>query len=407
MIRAPARLANTLLSFLVGASLGLAAGGAGVWFYFPRQVDPNGNASGSGTPDDRPYEVPALGRLEPLGGIINVYGTPGDRVVRFLNRADEVGTPVKAGARLVEMAGDSLRAKEVAIAARQLADAETQLKAIKKAAAAKKLEVTTELKNLEQSKTAEINGQKSKLDVARLQVVQGETQLARVRSLSPGTIPRSDLEQQELLVRKGQAEVKAAEEALKAAEQALEDGKKLADAKRQAAEAEEERAIQAVPIESLKLALEAAQEKERIGSIEAPVAGTVVRVQVVPGETVSQVKPILQLAGGGDLVVRAEVPDAEVGRVHKILAEGGTITATITSRTVKNLRLTGELSKPEQLAQAISRNAIVGLSPGAESDRRVVEATLTVRDTDREMLALARSVLGLQVEVSLKMPGKK
>jgi HlyD family secretion protein len=229
-------------------------------------------------------------------------------------------------------------------------------------------------------------------------------QLTRLRGLAAGSIARADLEQQELLVRKGQAELKAGEESLQAAELAFEDSKKLAEVKRKAADAEEKRAIQAVPIDALTLGVESAREKEKIGRIVAPVDGKVVRVQTVVGEMTTQVKPILQLAASGALVVRAEIPDAEVDRVRKILARGVTIKADITSRSLKKLVLQGELSRPEQLAQAISRNAVVGLSPENEADRRVIEATIQVLPDKPEMLELARTVLGLQVEVELLMP---
>lgn len=404
MLRTLARRSgNSLLSAVVGLAVGLAVGGA-AWYYFPRVIDTSTQFTSIA---DRPEEIPALGRLEPLGGILSVYGPPGDRIVRFEKQADQIGTEVAAGTHLVTMAGDALRNKEVDLAELQLKDAEKQRAAIIEAAAAKKLEVTKELENLERTRTAEVNAQRGKLEVARLQIQQAETQLARLRSLTPGSIPRAELDQQELALRKGQAELKAGEESLAAATQALEDGKQLAEVKRQAAAAEEKRAIQAVPIDALKLGVATAKEKAAIARIQAPVAGTVVRVQTTVGEVTTQVKPILQLAVAGDLVVRAEIPDAEVGRVRRLLAAGVPITARIESRTLKALKLTGKLTKPEQVAQAISRNTVIGLTPGSETDRRVVEAEIAVDTGDTETLKLARSVLGLQVEVSLVLPDPK
>jgi HlyD family secretion protein len=403
MILPTPRPARVLLSLIAGLLVGVVLGGLGMWYFLPTP-DSTSNGGTSATAAGRRKAIPALGRLEPVGGVLSIYGQPGDRILKFENHADQIGTEVKVGELLVEMAGDKLRKNEVALAERQLQDAKDQLVAVKEAAAAKKLEATKELENLERTRSAELGAQRSKLEIARLQVQQGEMQLARVRGLTAGSIARADLEQQELLVRKGQAELKAGEESLQAAERAFEDSKKLADVKRKAADAEEKRAIQAVPIDALTIGVESAREKEKLGRIVAPVDGTVVRVQTVVGEMTTQVKPILQLAVRGDLVVRAEIPDAEVERVRKILGKGDPIKAEITSRSLKELKLEGELSRPEQLAQAISRNTVVGLSPENESDRRVIEATIVVLQGNPEMLRLARSVLGLQVEVKLKMP---
>lgn len=402
------RQGRALLTALGGALVGALLSLVGLWYFYgpkPSTTSPNLPVTTVEARD----EILVLGRIEPRGGLIPVFGTPGDHIVEFLNKADKVGTAVSQGTQLVKMAGDELREKETALAQQQLDDATLQKNKIEEVSLARKKEAEQEIKNTERTREAELNAQRAKIEVARLQVQLAETQLQQVQSLSAGTVARADISKQELQVRQAQADLKAAEDLLRSAEQAFVDGKELAKIKLQAAEAEMQRAVAAVPLKTAKLGYEAARLKEKIGQIRAPVSGTVVRVQTVPGETTTQVKPILQLAANtGELVVRVEIPERDVEPIRDALKKSGkSLTATVTSRSLgASINLQAELKSAEQIAQTITRNTVVELAPSTGSDRRVVEAVLDVTEKDPEKLKTLRDILGVQVEVSIHLQGK-
>jgi len=398
------RPGRAVLSAVLGVVAGAVLGAAGVYFYGPRKtVDdgPGTDSSSGGT-----AFVQGLGRLEPADGLVPVFGSPGDRIVRFLGDADKVDAEVGLGQRLVEMAGDDLRAQERMIAWQQLDDAKEQRRKVEQVAEAKRKEADQEIANLRRSQMAELDGQKSRLAVAERQVAFARTQVERFRSLTAGSVSGSDLRQKELELSKAEADLEAGRAAFRAAEKAFEDGKELAKVKGEAARAEKERAIAAVPVEVAEKTAKAAELKEQLGWIVAPITGRVVRVQAVAGETTTQVKPILQLAGLAEqLVVRVEIPEGEVAKVRAALGKDKPpLPVKITSRTVKGLTLTGELRSADKVARAITRNSVVDLAPSAGSDRRVVEAVVDVTETDPDKLARARALLGLQVDAEITVP---
>lgn len=409
------RFGRTLLTAVLSAVVGAAGGGLAVSYLMPPTRDSDPSRPGAKSSSSEGRQIPALGRIEPADGVISVYGPPGDRIDYFARnpatgRPYEVGAVVKRGTQLTIMASDPLREKEVELADLQYKDAVRQKVLVETSATAKREEAKREMENYGRTRSAELTAQNAKFEVAELQLQQAESQLNRVRSLTGGTIPRSEIAQQEFSVTRGQKELGAAKEALEAARKALADGKELAVIKERAADAEMKRAIESIPVDTLKLARDTAIAKREAMRVIAPVDGKIARIQSVPGETVTQVKPILLLASSGKLIVRAEVPDGEIDRVREVLRKGGEIPVTIKSRTLKDLALAGILRGEENLASTISRNAVIGLAPDAGgSDRRVVEAIVTnlQPDGNPQALEMAEGVLGLQVDVTLHLPGKK
>src|SRR5262245_43279917 len=69
-----------IISLLV--NLALAGGLAYVLYLKPLLVKPSGTGSG-GTSTASPEAVVALGRVQPAGGVISVFGPPGDRVTKL------------------------------------------------------------------------------------------------------------------------------------------------------------------------------------------------------------------------------------------------------------------------------------------------------------------------------------
>ncbi len=419
-----------LLCLVVGALLG----GLTVSWWMPPGSD------STQQDDDRSKTEPsvfALGRLEPAGGLVSVFGTPGDRIVRFQNDAGRVGTHVRRVPpeeltrenRLVVMASDELREKETEIARQQYKLASDQRKRVEAVARARQEELDQEITNGLRGKSAELSGQRSKLEVARREVREAEAHLTRLQSLTSGSIAGADLRKQEFQVERARTELQAAEEAYQAGEKALQASKDLGPIKREAARVEAERARLAVPVESADLTYQAAQKKEKLAWIVAPVDGTIVRVQGVAGETTTQVKPILEIAADGrtdGLVVRAEIPEADVAtvRAHLAQAKNG-LSVQIRFPSIKDpaqmdtnesaskenqdrllLTLKGKLASPADVARTISRNAVVDLAPSTGTDRRVVEAIVQVTEDDPTKLALARTVLGIQVEIKIHLAGK-
>ena len=380
---------NPLFLVSLLANVGLAIGFAFVLMQ-PKGGDSSNPRVGTGAGSGQ--EVNALGRIQPAGGLIGVYGIPGDQLAAL---SVKVGDIVKPGQKLGEVSGERGRALSLVALQKQIGEAEQLRKAIGDSRDAK-------LKDLEAEAAQATAGidQDAKAIDAKVVAVEAtkrryDNDLARAKS-----VRISDQELDQLLAAIATAEAEKAV-ALATKEKMLiqrEQSKVSIAAKKAALLAETERGLAQVPYESLKAGLALAERKTKDGEFVAPTGGRVVRIMVKPGDTIATV-PLVQIADTRSMVVIAEVYETEVGRIRGWL-KTGPVKVEMTGRALGDqLVLNGTVTNPDKIAPLIAKNALTPLGPREDADRRVVEVEV---ELDAAATEAAQNFIGLQVTAKFK-----
>lgn len=333
-------------------------------------------------------EAKAIGHLEPAGDVVEIGAIVGDRLVDLKVRE---GDPVRKGQPLVCLDTWALRKLEVDATQMQLKEARdrgaAELNLAEARIAAAKLA-------LEQAKTheAEIRAEELKIPVLKEAFELAKRNQARLAGLSREIASEQQREQQDLAVRKAEAEWRAAEKLLDKDRRSNDLALKAAQAELSAALAAKQVALSSVPEESLKKKLELAQAQWERSLLTAPCDGTVLKVFLRPGELVGP-GPILEIADLRRMAVIAEVDETEV----KLVRVGQR--AVITSRSFRSpydqQGLEGSVTR---IGRIISRPALKELSPLAPADRRAVEVRI---ELDEEASWQAKDFVHMQVDVSI------
>lgn len=392
---------------LFALAAAFAAGGAG-GFLAHQHFPPSPGGSGA-RPDETthgPDAVAALGRLQPLGGTIPVYGPVGDRVTDLDPAEIYPGKVLKTGDRITVLASRAERAKEVQVAETQFAEARHQLELAKKTGVLKIEAAEVEARQLADDE--ELDKKALAAQVAALEKNSGfaAVQVDRLKRLAAEgvRVAAEEKEQADLLLAKADAEAEAARTRREKALAGYVRGKELAKAKVAAARAELEEAVARVPIDSAKKKLELSRQLLDLTEIKAPVGGVVLKVVSHAGEPTGTHQPILYLADTSRMVAVAEVYESDVARLREALDRHKSFKATLSSPALaKDVKLTGTLGDPSQVTRMIARNAVYALSPREDADRRVVEVTVRLDD---ESARAAAPYVGLQVNVVLEPGGQ-
>jgi HlyD family secretion protein len=378
----------------------LTAGGAGGYYVHRLESTATATAQPPPVPDAR--SLSALGQVQPAGGVIAIYGPPGDRILKFAGLLHP-GQAVKAGAPLVILESQKARQKEVALAETQLNQARQQRQAIRKAADAKLEELETETGELDNRKKEDLAVQDARLQVLRAQANEARTQHGRVEGLSRDRISPAELEQAQLAVDVARGQLEAAQAARTQILNTYRRHSDLAQVKRKAILAERDQALQQVPVEAAEQSQRLAQLRLDECTLKVPeeiVTGTVLRVPGHAGE-VTGTQPILELAAGDPIVVVAEVYESDLDRLYNGLKKSEGVAATVQARALEGSRtkpLTGQV-EPDQVARLVAHNQLLSLNPRVDQDRRVVQVRVLL---DSESAERARKFIGLQVDVLLK-----
>ena len=204
---APARSRRVMFSVLLCGSA-LAAGGAAGYSLHRLEGAPTRTAQPPPDPDAR--SLSALGQVQPAGGVIAIYGPPGDRILKFAEPLHP-GQTVKAGAPLVILESRKARQKELALAETQLNQARQQREAIRKAADAKLEELETETSKLDNRKKEDLAVQDARIQVLRAQEGEARNQLRRLEGLSGQRVPPTEMDQARLAVDVAKGQLEAAQ----------------------------------------------------------------------------------------------------------------------------------------------------------------------------------------------------
>jgi HlyD family secretion protein len=379
---------NTLIATTLGLIVGVALGGAGVYMwrgFF-------GDSRSPGQPDVKKTKVSALGRLQPNGGVISVFGLPGDRIEKL---SAKQGDKVAKDTILAELASRKDRMLERDLVAIQLREARAQRAAIGDAGKAKIAVIDAEITQMQSGRECDLKAQDAKIASLILQSRVAYDSWNRLKSLERTPVSAQDLEKSQLLYQQAESELTAARAIRDKTEKGYDQNDAALKSKRSAAVAELEEATKRVPVDSLAENLKISERRVEATQIKAPVAGRVLKVIGHEGDTTGT-QPIFELADTDAMVVIAEVYETDIQNLDAWLNESP-VKATITSRALGK-SLSGEVHRP-QITHMIAKNQLFSLNPREDIDRRVIEVRVLVLPDSVE---LASRFVGLQVQVEFQ-----
>jgi HlyD family secretion protein len=341
-------------------------------------------------------EVNSLGRIQPGGGLVSVFGPPGDRVSEF---QVNVGDTVAADQKLATLAGEEDRKLQLQAIDSQIKEAEALRTSIEASKKAKLADIDAEAKQATVGVEQDTRAIDAKVKAVEAQMKRATAERNRlIAAKAEGVrVSEQELEQVESLYAQAEAEREASLAQKEKIRVTKEEAGKSIVAKKATVEAETNRALAQVPLESLRTNRLLAERKLKDGELRSATGGRVVRILTKAGDTITN-QPILQIADPSRMVVLAEVYETDVGRVREWLAKGP-VKAEIDARVLSaDRKLTGTVSGPAKVSSVISKNILTPLGPREDADRRVVEVEV---DLDSASAAVAKDFIGLQVRVRL------
>lgn len=391
-----------LLSLVVNAALLI---GVAMLYFGGRASERTGSsAAGSSSPTSNdPNPIGALGRVQPAGGVVNVFGPPGDILQKWL--VTSASPAVKRGQQLAELSGTEERQLALDALNAQITEAEKLIESIETGAKAKKNDLMAELKAAEAKANTELATLKARERVVELQLQRAEQEFNRLVMVESASVPISEQEMLEAktLFKQAQAEMASTREALELAKMQLEAAKAAGEAKLDLIEAETNRALAQVPLQSLKASQKSAQLKLQSAQLRAPVDGRIVQFMVREGDTLTTM-PVAQIADTSQMVVIAEVYESDIPRLRNWLSRGkGSIPAIVDTRVLE-VGTNGELQgtiRADDVGTIVAKNQVFALGPREDADRRVIEVRVQLDDAAAKVVA---NLIGLQVRVKINPP---
>src|SRR5262249_19674429 len=182
--------------------------------------------------------ITALGRIQPAGGVIPVFGPPGDRIAKLfpLKVGDELTKDVSP---VAELASYEERNQQVKVATTRLDEARKALAAAQHAGKQKILAAQAELNQAQANKESALKALDAKLDYLALQEKTAAAGVKRLKDLKDKgvAVAAEDIEKAELLAAQAVAESRATDALRKKTEITYVETEKTAKAKLEAAKA--------------------------------------------------------------------------------------------------------------------------------------------------------------------------
>lgn len=380
----------------VGTVIALAAFAAGVTITIvfsnssggqSKEVEPERGGGAA------PARVAALGRIQPAGGVIPVFGPPGDRIQSMKPLAP--GTVLKSGDPIATLASREQREGDVKIAEVQLREAKNALKAAQEAGQKKILAAQAELNQLTSGEESDLRALGAKIGFVEKSKAAAVAFLERLVKLKADMVrvADEDMEKAKLAVDQADAELTAAKAAKDKAVSAYAENKKAAKARLDAAKADLDESVAKAPIQSSEEKLTQAKKLLDLTILKAPIDGTVLKVGGRDGQPTG-VEPVLHMADLNEMTVVAEVYESDVERVAGWVRAGPAQAEATNAALPKPLK--GSVRSDRDISRMIARNQVLPVGPREDADRRVVEVTAVL---DAESAAIAARYVGLQVTV--------
>jgi len=390
-----ARSGRTWVTVLI-VLVAFVAGVGGTLYYTSRDGEPADRSVQRGESSaPPPSRVSALGRIQPAGGVIPVYGPPGDRIKEM--KPLSPGMHLKSGEPIATLASREQREGDVKIAEVQLQEAKDALKASKQAGQKKIDAAQADLDQLLAGEADDLKSLDAKVGFLEKQKTAAAKMLGRLEALKKEAVrvADEDLDKARLAVAQVEAELTAAQASKDKAVIGYRENKKAATAKLAAARAELAEAEAKAPIKSSEEKLAQAKKTLDLTILKAPIDGTVLKVTGREGQPTG-VDPIIQMANLAQMTVVAEVYESDVERVADWVRKGP-VPAEV-SNTALPRSLKGTVQSDRDIARMIARNQVLPVGPREDADRRVVEVTAHL---DAESSAIAARFVGLQATVTL------
>lgn len=330
--------------------------------------------------------VVGMGRIEPVGGVIDVGAMMGDRLGRLLV---EEGEQVEKGAPLAELESRALRKLELDAATSQLQNAEGRLDVEQRLADVKIDAARLGVKKAEAAQlTKAAQEQKVKFLTVGLTLAQKDQQ--RLAGLSKELVTDQERERQALLVQQAESELESAQALLKQMVCTSDLGVEAANLELAAAIDAKKQLPFVIPVDTLRVSYNVAEAQYARTQVIAPCSGTILKTYIRPGETIGA-KPILQMAELQRMIVTAEVYENAIQHVHPGQH------ALITSKAFQPpYDRDGVKGKVTRVGRMISTPVLKGVDPFAPADRHVVEVRV---ELDDDASRQAATLSNLQVDV--------
>lgn len=383
-----AKLFLFLLAAIVGAAavLGLILGG-----YLPGFARTTSSTVTTGpaatTPTaPSPTRVVALARLEPAGGIIELGGVPGDKVEQLLVHA---GQTVTKNAELIRFESHTLRQLEQTAAKSQLTEATTRLAAEQKNADSlvTSAQLAVEAQQLDE---LELTVQRTRLKSLESMLQMARRDYDRLTKLDADITSPQEVDHAQVMTERAEIEFAAAQKELEKLQAGMDIRRRQAEAQLDQAKTGREKVDAAVPLESLKVAVSAADERMRLAVLRSPFDGVVLETLTDTGDAVGAM-PLLRLADTTKMIARAEVYETQVRSVR--IGQKCTITADALTKPL--------IGHVVQISNVVGHNRLVSLDPRRSTDDRIVEVRIQLDDP-----AESAQFVNLQVTATIEVGEK-
>jgi len=352
-------------------------------------------------------KIAALGRLQPAGGVIPVFGPTRDRIYKLF--VDQ-GAVVPGNEDLAKLASWDDRDEQYKLEVQLVKDAEYRREQILDAGKKRLAALEGERAQLLAAQPNDQSYHKAKIDLLLSQRKVAEEQVNRYKSLGQDALRDTAEELKQALRQREQVESELkAETALKDNSEATYENKlKTLDLKKLALEAEQSETVSQISVPAATIRRDIARRARDDALIKAPIPGKVLKINHREGDTIGS-NPILVLADVTNMIAVAEVYETDLPRLLDWLASGqGPVRATITrphifvkGHTGPDAELIGTVPDKSWISGMIAHNQQYDLNPRADADRRIVEVRIKLQD---QAVKRAADFVGLQVAITLEKP---
>jgi HlyD family secretion protein len=355
---------------------------------FSRTGGSAATAGATSRPDDAPPattpRVVALARLEPAGGVIELGGTPGDKIEKLLVRP---GQPVKRDDELIVFESRTLRTFDVEAAESQFDEATKRLKAEQTHADALVRTAQLGIESLVLDEL-ELAAQRARLTALDKALELARRDYDRLSKLDAKITSAQELEHAALMRARAESEQIAASELIKKLEVGRDVRRREAEATLDQAQAARAKVDASIPVESLDKALAAARERLRLATLRSPIDGVILETPADEGDVVGQM-PLVRLGDLRSMVALAEVFETQVAEIR--VGQRAVITADALSKPI--------IGKVERIGSVVGGNKLASLDLRRTTDNRVVEVRIALDDP-----TAAARLIHLQVTATIETP---
>ncbi|MGL6342478.1 MAG: ABC exporter membrane fusion protein, partial [Waterburya sp.] len=340
-----------------------------------------------------PTAVSALGRIEPEGEVIQVSASSAAEASKVEQLLVERGDQVRKGQTIAILDSNSPRQAALQRAKTDVQIAQANLARIKAGAKTGDINAQQEaIARLEAELDGQISAQQATISRLQAQLNNAEVEYRRHAQLyRDGAISASELDTRRLRVDTVKEQLNEARETLNRTTNTIEVQRN--EAKARLASISEVRSVD-VQVAQAELnqaiaSVKQAQANLDLASVEAPIDGQILKVNVRPGEVISD-EGIVAIGQTNQMYVVAEVYETDIERV-KVGQK-----ATITGSAFSN-KLSGKVT---QVGLEVDRQDVFNADPLVNTDNNVIEVKIRLDPQSSDRVA---NLSNLQVETVIHL----